>query len=392
MFLEQRARLASVLRRRVKMVKRAPDAEFFLELRRFVEFVQSNAYLRSSVLSLQAEAQHDKKKVYAEGKTAFKKLRVIRYEICSKGKAPPPYLREDISHFDSLSSRATKRGKYPILGLIDILNDLLTSLEQQTKPAPELHAKVDRVEKDENTMLAEVWKRDIVSPSNSWSTIMNDVGLIDLQPTGDSELDEVLERTFHPVVHGAPTPEDRAKYLRHLERVHFYLLDSIETGAAFLFALNQFKKKCEWYESKRIRDLCLAPKNPEKKVKEVLATFLFDQGLTPVLESHFGKSIPDISDLAPGTPMVIEAKIYRKQRNAILKGFNQIYQYASTIGAERAYYVFFNPEDVVVETPQSVLVNGRLIYLVQVELPKEPPSGNKMKIVRFTEEELLGRA
>jgi hypothetical protein len=106
---------------------------------------------------------------------------------------------------------------------------------------------------------------------------------------------------------------------RDIALVHLQLRSRIAMTHSSLGLLKRFAARCELFDADSMRKRALSkPKAAEDELRRELARFLFDHGLTPLLDPTISGLRPDILDARLGRPVYVEAKRYvdKKERRA----------------------------------------------------------------------------
>jgi hypothetical protein len=197
---------------------------------------------------------------------------------------------------------------------------------------------------------------------------------------------------------------------RYVDPLVYYLYDRINEGSEVLYLLEKYKRKCEWFEKHRLRQLYEKSQGHQEQVlDEDLRKFLFEQGIDyPFSTPSSPSGEADVVGLLhTDDPLVLEVKIfdrdrdYRKQR--IIDGFRQIVSYSNDYHKPVGYLLIFNRDtvEVNIETDNQinsypvfnkVLFLGKVYFIVFVNIPpsttETASKRGQTKKVTITEAEL----
>lgn len=219
----------------------------------------------------------------------------------------------------------------------------------------------------------------------------------------------IFERTneFAKKVHSR-----RAYQLRHLEAddvnaaaeaivsdvelVTNELQMRILAGRSRLALMRRYAGQCEGFDADVLRRrLRSARGKPERELTLDFARYLFQQGLTPILDATIGGLRPDVINAAPGGLLYVEAKQYREKspRAKIIAAYRQVW---STWGrlenahrAPEAFLLVFRVAGPRLELPQMLRHNERVLYSVLVDLSATAGSKERTSPVVLHPAELL---
>lgn len=173
--------------------------------------------------------------------------------------------------------------------------------------------------------------------------------------------------------------------------VHGELCDRIGGTMSRLALVNRFKRRCEWYDASRMRELAETAEAVSRKealFTDELARFLFDAGLEPVTEFTAGSVRLDIVESGTrGRGLYVEAKQYGLGESATSKAKQALRQVRSTAGRLRgspyevreAFVVMFRRGGPLFELPAVFETHDIRVHFVTVDLAPTSEAGSKEK-------------
>lgn len=216
--------------------------------------------------------------------------------------------------------------------------------------------------------------------------------------------DHVMDLTFSEAIHspskqvmrdGVDAVEDAARLVQEdCELVWHALRQRLLIGWSRVALVRRYAARCQAFDAERLRDLA-DTHQPEAALTRDLARYLFDQGLTPLLEANIGRLRPDLIDQANGTLFYVEAKQYKEKspRAMLLAAYRQVW---STWGRLReqhhcpeAFLVVFRRSGPRVELPPRIPYTGLVLYSVLVDVAEEAGSSERHEPIRLPVEEIL---
>lgn len=185
-----------------------------------------------------------------------------------------------------------------------------------------------------------------------------------------------------------------------------YLDSKIEEQSVVLHTLQRFKFKSEWFKKESLF-MKYKEKKKERKGEEFLdlrlREYLFDQGIDyPFSQAESPSGRADVlSQLETNDPLVLEVKIFDPEmgydKPYIKQGLVQCVKYCNDFNKDVGYLVVFNPSKADLrfkinenENPARVLVDGKKIFLISVDiLPERLSASKKSDTVEIKEDDLL---
>jgi hypothetical protein len=160
--------------------------------------------------------------------------------------------------------------------------------------------------------------------------------------------------------------------------------------------VRRYAARCQAFDAARLREVAAAEtRKAEDELTRDFARYLFDQGLTPLLNVEIGRLRPDVIDIAGRTTFYVEAKQYseRNPRSMLLKAYQQVW---STWGRLRAQYtcpeaflVVFRRSGPRVELPAELRFTGLILHSVLIDISADAGSTEKQSPIEFAAHELL---
>ncbi len=189
-----------------------------------------------------------------------------------------------------------------------------------------------------------------------------------------------------------------------VEPLYRYLDEHLDDERVILALLLRFRKKTEWFHKERAyNNLMEDSRKGEKTVALMLYEFLFDQGLDFHIEPSTSIGRPDaVSDYIRGEEFVLDVKLMREagDKSYLIKGFNQVYQYALERQVNFAYLVVFRAceSDLAVhsgkfEMGASVIIHNNVsMFAIIIDIFAPAPTASKrgaLQTVSITEAEIV---
>lgn len=164
--------------------------------------------------------------------------------------------------------------------------------------------------------------------------------------------------------------------------------------------IHRFKLRTESYDRDRLREMTEGTSNPENRLANELARYLFDVGLTPMLSPKVGGLRPDFLDRGAGWTFYVEVKQYKDHDGALdaaRDGARQVWDTASVLksfGLREAFLVIFRRSGPYLEVPEEIRADGIVIYPVVVAIADaaESGAGQKKSPVRIDESKMRPQA
>lgn len=180
------------------------------------------------------------------------------------------------------------------------------------------------------------------------------------------------------------------------------LLDELRSrvllGRSRLALVQRFAARSEAFDAARLRDLAAGDtRNAERLLTLDFARYLFDQGLTPLLDPTIGSLRPDILDLTSSDLFYVEAKQYAdaSPKSALVRAYGQVWgtwgRLRNQFTVPEAFLVVFRRSGPRVELPPLIRFRGLRLYSVLADLDKDSGSAEKYQPISISEDELLPR-
>ena len=213
--------------------------------------------------------------------------------------------------------------------------------------------------------------------------------------TAIDELETVIHHLqSFPTVFGAEKAKDSSKkIISNLQKLYLAIKEKILLPKESFSLLKRFQFRAQNYDRKRLYKIADETTQKEHDLTMELCGYLYDHGKIPIYNPRFGKSIPDVVDLnSISDPLIVEVKVIKTTRGRVLKGFNQIYKYVTTLSQTIGYLIIFNIyEGKQIILPEKIpFENGIMIFNLVIDLTESAASGSTMDPIIFSEAELKG--
>lgn len=176
-----------------------------------------------------------------------------------------------------------------------------------------------------------------------------------------------------------------------VEPLFEYIDEQLDDQNMLLSLLIKYKNITEWFEREKLRNLW---KNDTSKGEEKLALdlykFLYSQGLEFHVEpkSSVGR-IDLISEQSGDERLLVDAKVFNRNKCHIIGGFNQIYTYALNYNQAYGCLVVYNvteqplafdfksPDD---RNYSHLFFNNKSIFAIIIDIGDLPPASQRGKL------------
>jgi hypothetical protein len=158
--------------------------------------------------------------------------------------------------------------------------------------------------------------------------------------------------------------------------------------------VRRYAARCQAFESERLRMVADSSHQPELELTRDFARYLFDQGLTPLLEASIGRLRPDLIDVGHRTMFYVEAKQYKESspRTKLVKAYRQVWSTWSRLRQEyhcpEAFLVVFRRSGPLANLPTQVRCDNLVLHSVLVDLSDEAGSSESKNPIQLSEAEL----
>ena len=170
----------------------------------------------------------------------------------------------------------------------------------------------------------------------------------------------------------------------------------ILAGRSRIALVQRYAAQCEGFDAAMLRQLALnSPGRVERQLTLDFAKYLFQQGLTPLLDATIGGLRPDVVDTAAGGLLYVEAKQYGAEnpRGAIVAAYRQVWstweRLAKLHSVAEAFLLIFRVAGPRIELPTMLRSSGRSLYAVVVDISEAGGSQDKGQPVTIEPAELL---
>ena len=195
----------------------------------------------------------------------------------------------------------------------------------------------------------------------------------------------------------------------YVEPLFDYLDETLEDGNVVLATLVRYKQKVEWYKrSEVLKHYEEDTSRGERRLKQHMFEFLFDQGLPFHVEPSSASGEPDVVSLDNSQhPFIGEIKIFDPERSKgpsyIKKAFYQAFRYCWDYNEPLAYLIVFNVshKQLRVELPSDpdgvprFEYNHKTIFLIVIDVHEHDGTASTLGMpttVTITAAELVQEA
>lgn len=206
------------------------------------------------------------------------------------------------------------------------------------------------------------------------------------------------------VLHGEanPTPDGQRDVASMVDEVasdaktlREELVLRIGIGRSRISLVRRYAARCEAFDAERLRAACEeASSHAERILTLDFARFLFDAGLTPLLEATASGLRPDVLHLAPSSLFYVEAKQYdgTGAKAQLRKAYAQVWSTWARLRkiypCDEAFLVVFRRGGPYVELPAVIRWAGLRLYSVVADISTEAGSREKTRVELITESDL----
>jgi hypothetical protein len=170
----------------------------------------------------------------------------------------------------------------------------------------------------------------------------------------------------------------------------------ILAGRSRLALMRRYAAQCEGFDAGVLRQRILTARGKvEHELTLDFARFLFQQGLTPVLDGTIGGLRPDVLDASPSGLLYVEAKQYgnTSPRAKIVGAYRQVWstwgRLANVHAVPEAFLLVFRVGGPRVELPAILRHGERKLYSLLVDLARTAGSREVAAPIALTGAELL---
>lgn len=169
----------------------------------------------------------------------------------------------------------------------------------------------------------------------------------------------------------------------------------ILAGRSRLALVRRYAAQCEGFDADTLRKRLRSGRGKvERELTLDFAKYLFQQGLTPILDATIGSLRPDVLDAAPSGLLYVEAKQYsdKAPRSKITAAYRQVWstwgRLANVYNVPEAFLLVFRVGGPRVELPPVLRHHGRILYSVLVDVSASAGSRERAALVSFAPAEL----
>jgi hypothetical protein len=176
-----------------------------------------------------------------------------------------------------------------------------------------------------------------------------------------------------------------AQMLSDAESVHVELRRRLYTTRSRRALLERFKIRCESYDRDRLRALAEVAGKPETPLTLEAARFLFDNGLTPLIDASSGGLKPDLLDTRTPWTFYLESKQYGDAagaRKAVRGGAKQVWDTAlhlKSLGVTEVFWLVFRRGGPLCLVPEELRAEGLVVFPILIDIAPTAESGSRQK-------------
>ncbi|HAB16732.1 MAG TPA: hypothetical protein PLX89_17830 [Verrucomicrobiota bacterium] len=196
------------------------------------------------------------------------------------------------------------------------------------------------------------------------------------------------------------SPNDSIETFRvtYLEPLFDYIDEQIDDKRMTLALLKKFKHRCEWFRrTELLKQFNDATGQGEKTLATCLYEYLHDQGLQFHIEPQSASGKIDLISAQSGKDrLVADAKLFNPERgqdrNYIIKGFRQVYDYTKDFNESFGYLVIFKTceQDLAIPTEHLessipfISHNNKTIFLLVIDIfDYQAPASKRGKLQAY---------
>jgi hypothetical protein len=162
--------------------------------------------------------------------------------------------------------------------------------------------------------------------------------------------------------------------------------------------LRRYATRCENFDAMELRELAAAhPGRVERKLTDDFAKYLFDQGMTPLLEHSIAGLRADLTHPDVSSLLYVEAKQYSDgdARRTVLNAYRQVWttwgRLRNSFRVPEAFLLVFRLSGPRAELPRVLRHRGLSLHTVLVDIADRSGSREKETPISFEDAELLPR-
>lgn len=178
--------------------------------------------------------------------------------------------------------------------------------------------------------------------------------------------------------------------------VHDELRTRVLLARSRLALVQKYAARCEAFDGERLRKVAGAnTANAERLLTLDFARYLFDQGLTPLIDPTLGGLRPDVLHVGTADLFYAEAKQYAgaSPRSALVKAYRQVWgtwgRLRSQFTVPEAFLVVFRRSGPRVELPPVIHFRGMRLYSVLADLDTNAGSRERARPISIDPKELV---
>lgn len=425
--------IISTLDRKYKFTTKSPPETFFIDLKKFIDFLLQDERVSGFTNKLLFEAEECLEKYGQQFKKEQARAVNLKKQIC---KTYPTLddsnsVRKSKLDFDYENTFAAfedllKYEEHQIKKLIYLLNTyrnetlphkLLRILEMKVRSVND-----EKISSTINELSSEneYWFKEAANfyrTSPGWA--LNQIQIIirsmnpPLDVNGSDRVSLYLigegarHATYEKARNCPSTSEvdekvkrDFKKTKESLRRVYEALREEIGSSLYCLEIIKRYKARCEWYNYDNLRLLVKNKKRKEDPLTRDLVTYIFDQGTTVLYRTRFGVKETDVisvKNVQSENPIIVEVKVYSSsnERSRLIQGIHQLYGYLSTLEhyykyISAGYFIYYRIGGPTYQFSESIKIGRFTIYPIFIDIAPSKQSGSKQgKIIFIKNGEIL---
>ena len=407
-------RIVDLLDRRYNLVVESPDEDFWLEIDRFMRFIQEEGTLKPFTNKMIRDEEGWVSNYEDKLKEEVADIEQIRQEFIAKYpnlddtnviKPTPnenivelvnkdPYFKS-FALFDELTERIRSDGPTiwsrtispnvpdptEAARLISLLEGKISEIPKVNFPE-DIYLRLKYLREKHNHLRLKFQNECKVLPFASLAYLNELISHINPEPRcyksilqwSSESVDQSIEQIIQP-----PIRDQKASQF-HLRRVYEQLRSDIGSQLAHYELIQRFKIRCMFYDRKRIEELIHATKRfKEDALTRDLALYLFDSGISSLYRVKRGIHEYDLI----ASSLFVEAKVYSKSdKKRLIDGISQLHSYVNGLQADakyirEIYYVMFRLGGPLYDWPEKIEMNRWTIYPVTIDLGPSDVSGSR---------------
>jgi hypothetical protein len=223
------------------------------------------------------------------------------------------------------------------------------------------------------------WRQALFEMSNEFASKVHSMRSLELRQLGSDD-----------VTAAAGSIAEDAELVTHELQVRLL------AGRSRIALVRRYAARCEGFDAADLRRLAQEHEGQvERQLTLNFARYLFEQGLTPLMDATTGGLRPDVIDASPGALLYVEAKQYGDgaPRQRIIGAYRQVWstwgRLANAHRVREAFLLVFRVAGPRAELPEVIVHAGRRLYSVLVDISEDAGSREKHNPLSFEISELI---